>query len=38
VHLAVVAAAEGTRAALGINKALAKENFVLTEPEAGPEL
>ncbi|WP_176736526.1 NAD(P)/FAD-dependent oxidoreductase [Oligoflexus tunisiensis] len=31
VHLAVVAAAEGTRAALGINKALGKENFALAE-------
>jgi thioredoxin reductase len=31
VHLAIVAAAEGTRAALGINKALAKEDFAFSE-------
>jgi thioredoxin reductase len=31
VHLAIVAAAEGSRAALGINKALAKDDFTLSE-------
>ncbi|MDQ3230210.1 MAG: NAD(P)/FAD-dependent oxidoreductase [Pseudobdellovibrionaceae bacterium] len=31
VHLAIVAAAEGARAALGINKALAKEDFAVME-------
>jgi thioredoxin reductase len=39
VHLAVVAAAEGTRAALGINKALAKEAFAIKgEPVLGQRL
>lgn len=33
VHLAVMAAAEGTRAALGIQKALAKEDFMMKEED-----
>lgn len=34
VHLAVIAAAEGTRAALGIQKALAKEDFARNDTAA----
>lgn len=33
VHLAVMARAEGTRAAIGIQKALARENFMMKEEE-----